>query len=130
MITVLVCAAALALWLTLFPGRLKRFHTARYVGLAVCALVLVLAGSVLMLASARHAGPNSITSSGLADLATSQAIQDVNANIVRVVCPRGTFAIGSEIICTADYRTRSQPLHVKLRANDDGARYVDVHVAS
>lgn len=128
MILVIVCAAVLAVWLARFPGALRKFKMTRCIGLAGCVLVIVLAVGVLVIAGkAQVPGPTSITSSGLADLATSQAIQDVNPDIVRVVCPRGSFAIGAAIICRADYRRRSQALNVKLHANEDGALYVDVH---
>lgn len=127
LLVVVVCAAALAVWLAVLPGALRRSKAARYVGLAGALLVVLGVGVVVVGSNAQLPGPTSIASPGLDDLATHQARQDVNSQIVRVVCPRGTFAPGSAVVCAAHYPKRSQPLNVKLRRAGDGGLYVDVH---
>lgn len=124
---VVIGAAALAVWLAVLPGALRRSKAARYVGLAGALVVGLGVGVVVVGSNAQLPGPTSIASSGLADLATHQARQDVSSQIGRVVCPRGSFTAGSVIVCMAHYPKRSQALNVKLRRTGDGGLYVDVH---
>lgn len=101
-------------------------NVVRSVLLVACVLVLGLYAALVVTTSEPQRPPNSIASSRLAELATNQARQDVDFRIMRVTCPHGTLALGSAIICQAEYRKRVQPLNVKLRANVDGEFYVAV----
>jgi hypothetical protein len=99
---------------------------------AAAVVVAAIAALTIAWASYQSSGPETITSSALAEDATAEARLYVNSHIESVTCPRGTFRAGSRVLCKAQLwagrpHQKSELLSVAV-AREEGEIYA-THVA-